>query len=244
MGGDSGSPGGGQHQHPHKGATPNRVLTHALGRGQQNRWESKQAGWALLIRHRQAAGRTLLEHWCWSPAVPCEAAALPAEPRLSIDCRHVGCLSRGAASGLLADAREMWGRFCRLICHHLSCLDTSHLGRASVGLLPSLVNLGEAGWEPLLGFLHTPDPQLQFVGQTESLGGWEDTQVCSSAEPSVHAARLQSCPGQISVVTVTWGVVAVASDSSCSRPLQMRESGGLTGRCGRERAGGSRGGMA
>ena len=108
-GGDSGSPGGGQHQHPHKGATPNRVLTHALGRGQQNRWESKQAGWALLIRHRQAAGRTLLEHWCWSPAVPCEAAALPAEPRLSIDCRHVGCLSRGAASGLLADARERCG---------------------------------------------------------------------------------------------------------------------------------------
>lgn len=57
--------------------------------------------------------------------------------------------------------------------------------------------------------------------------------------PVLMQPAFGAAPDTSPVVAVTWGVVAVASDWSCSGPVQMRESGGLTGRYGSGQAGAS-----
>lgn len=74
-------------------------------RGRQNRWENKQAGWALLIGWREAAGRKL-HHGdrCGSKV---------RRPRPSMVCT-LGALPSGLLSGLSAPPGETGRRLCRL----------------------------------------------------------------------------------------------------------------------------------
>lgn len=206
--GDSGPP-----PSPPEGATPNWVLTCAFGRGQQNRWESKRAGWALLIRHCRAAGRRPLRSWARGYRSPARR-----EPRLQ-SCQGAPGRRRGGR----------WARVCRLV----RCLP-SRLGWASIGLRPPQTQRRPAGAPPRVAAL-SPARLPAFPSVSPRGGGgtqspWEGGTSCprspTSQLPRTHLERSPSHGG------ARWPWLWTGAARVLFGGESLGES--LTGRCGSE----------